>query len=243
MLAMAVICLMHWPDLKFPPVNLYTMPAAVPIEPMFLEERLPVALKLGANYSDGYGVERATDPRTGRSYSRLRVANPARELVGSYIQATETMWAGVIDLYHRSFGGHAGFRVKFLDDFSTKNHIGIPTALDQPLEYVESGVYQLQKQYGAGGTPLSIGLPVRTLKKPVAGTVLIAVDGIATTAFSVDPATGLVTLDTPPAGDAVVTGGCYFDIPCTFAEKFDINTIAFGYRETGQIRLVELLNP
>jgi uncharacterized protein (TIGR02217 family) len=198
---------------------------------------------MGASYSDGYGVERATDPRTGRSYSRLRVANPARELVGSYIQATETMWAGIIDLYHRSFGGHAGFRVKFLDDYSTKDHTGTPTALDQPLQYVESGVYQLQKQYGAGGTPLSIGLPVRTLKKPVAGTVKIAVDGTPTTAFTVDTATGLVTLDTPPGGDAVVTGGCYFDIPCAFAEKFDIGIIAAGYRETGQIRLIELLNP
>jgi hypothetical protein len=126
------------------------------IEPMFLEERLPVALKMGATYSDGYGVERATDPRTGHSYSRLRVANPARELVGSYIQATETMWAGIIDLYHRSFGGHAGFRVKFLDDYSTHNHTGTPTALDQPLDYISSGVFQLQKQYGASGTPLSI---------------------------------------------------------------------------------------
>jgi uncharacterized protein (TIGR02217 family) len=233
----------NWTDLKFPPVNLYTMPAITPIEPMFLEERLPVALKMGASYSDGYGVERATDPRTGHSYSRLRVANPARELVGSYTQATQTMWAGIIDLYHRSYGGHAGFRVRFLDDHSTKNHTDAPTALDQPLDYVSSGVYQLQKQYGAGGTPLSIGLPVRTIKKPVSGTVKIAVDGTPTTSFAVDTTTGLVTLDTPPAADAVVTGGCYFDIPCAFAEKFDINTISFGYRETGQIRLVELLNP
>jgi uncharacterized protein (TIGR02217 family) len=210
---------------------------------MFLEERLPVALKLGANYSDGYSVERATDPRTGHSYSRLRVGKPSRELVGSYTQATETMWSGIIDLYHRSFGGHAGFRVKFLDDFSTHNHTGTPTALDQPLVYVESGVYQLQKQYGAGGTPLSIGLPARTIKKPVAGTVKIAVNGTPTTSFTVDAATGLVTLASPPAGGATVTGGCYFDIPCAFAEKFDINHIAFAYRETGQIRLVELLNP
>jgi uncharacterized protein (TIGR02217 family) len=153
------------------------------------------------------------------------------------------MWAGIIDLYHRSFAGHAGFRVKFLDDYSTKNHTGTPTALDQPLDYISSGVYQLQKQYGAGGTPLSIGLPVRTIKKPVAGTVLAAVNGIATTEMTVDATTGRVTFTTPPAVSDTVTGGCYFDIPCAFAEKFDINMIAHAYRETGQIRLVEILNP
>jgi uncharacterized protein (TIGR02217 family) len=164
--------------------------------------------------------------------------NPMRELVGTYTQASSEMWAGIIDLYHRSIAGAAGFRVKFLDDFSTKNHAGTPTALDQPLSYVSSGVYQLQKQYGgaAGASPLSVGLPARLIKKPVA-------DSVETVAFSVDTATGLVTLTSPPAGGAVVTGGCLFDIPCYFSEKFDISHIGHTFRETGQIRLVELLNP
>jgi uncharacterized protein (TIGR02217 family) len=213
---------------------------------LFLEnDRLPVALRLGAVYSDGYGVERATDPRNGRSYARIRHMSPIRELVGTYTQASAEMWAGIIDLYHRSIAGAAGFRVKFLDDFSTKNHTGTPTAADQPLSYVASGVYQLQKQYGgaAGASPLSVGLPARLLKKPVAGSVKIAVDGVETGAFTVDTSTGLVTLTVPPAGNAVVTGGCLFDIPCYFSEKFDINHIGHAYRETGQIRLVEWLNP
>ena len=119
-----------------------------------------------------------------------------------------------------------------------------PTALDQPLDYVGSGIYQLQKRYGTGGTALSIGYPVRTIKKPVSGTVKIAVDTVVqNTGWSVDTTTGIVTFDTPPAGDAAVTGGFEFDVPCKFAEKLEIRHIAYGYRETGQIRLIELLNP
>lgn len=209
---------------------------------LFLDERLPVSIKLGAIYSDAYSAEHATDPRTGITYSRLRHNNPTRELVGVYTQATAEMWAGIVALYHRCYGGLAGFRVRFIDDFSTNVHILAPTAIDQPLEYVESGVYRLQKQYGAGSTPLSIGLPVRRLTKPVAGSVKVAIDGVEQlSGWSVDNLTGLVTFATPPSLSADVTAGCYFDVPCRFSDKFDVNHISANYRETGQIRLVEML--
>ena len=211
---------------------------------MFLEERLPLDLRLGASYADGFGVESAPDPRTGKTYSRLRVAQPARELTAGYIKVTAELWDGVLALYDRAYGTLAGFRVKFIDDYSSNGRVGTPTALDQPLQYVASGVYQLQKQYGAGGTPLSIGLPVRTIKKPVAGTVKVAVNGVEQlSGWTVDTTSGRVTFASAPAREDAVTGGFLFDVPCKFAEKIDVNQIAFAYRETGTIKLVELLNP
>jgi uncharacterized protein (TIGR02217 family) len=211
---------------------------------MFLEERLPIAIRQGANYADRFGVENAIDPRNGYSYSRLRVANPARELNAIYTQATDDLWDGVLDLYHRAYGSLAGFRVRFIDDYSSNGNTGTPTAVDQVLDYVASGVYQLQKKYGTGATALSIGYPVRTIKKPVSGTVKIAIDSVVqASGWTVDTTTGLVTFSSPPSTEAVVTGGFEFDVPCRFSDKFDINQVAFGMRETGQIQLVELLNP
>jgi uncharacterized protein (TIGR02217 family) len=211
---------------------------------MFLEESLPIDARTGAAYGDRYGVEAAKDPRTGKTYTRLRAPQPAREFSIHYTLDSADLWDRLLDLYHRAHGPLAGFRVKFIDDFSSNGNTAAPTALDQALEYISSGVYQLQKKYGAGGTPLDIGLPVRTITKPVAGSVLVAVDGAPqASGWSVDTTTGLVTFATPPASNAVVTGGFLFDIPCRFSDKFDINHIAYGYRDTGTIILEEIINP
>lgn len=209
---------------------------------MFLEERLPLNIRQGAVYTDRFAVESAKDPRTGKTYSRLRVASPAREFSIQYTLESSDLWDRLLALYHRAHGTLAGFRVKFIDDFSSNANTGTPTALDQTLAYVSSGVYQLQKQYGAGGTPLSIGLPVRTITKPVAGSVKIAVDGIEQlSGWTVDTTTGLVTFAVAPSISAVVKGGFLFDVPCKFSDKFDINHVAYGHRETGTIILEELL--
>lgn len=209
---------------------------------MFLEESLPIDARIGAAYGDRYGVDSAKDPRTGKTYTRLRVANPAREFVITYTLESSDLWDRLLDLYHRAHGTLAGFRVKFIDDFSSNANTGTPTALDQTLEYVSSGVYQLQKEYGAGGTPLDIGLPVRTITKPVTGSVKIAVNSVVqASGWTVDTTTGLVTFASPPAVDAVVTGGFLFDVPCRFSDKFDINHVAYGHRETGTILLEEWL--
>ncbi|MCP6769412.1 DUF2460 domain-containing protein, partial [Klebsiella pneumoniae] len=50
--------------------------------------------------------------------------------------------------------------------------------------------------YGTGGTPLSIGEPVRTIFKPVSGTTKVAIgsqEQPVTTMWSVDTTTGRVT--------------------------------------------------
>jgi uncharacterized protein (TIGR02217 family) len=209
---------------------------------MFLEERFPIDARLGANYNEGYGVETARDPRTGYSYRRLRAAQPEMAFTLQFLLETGDLRERVLALYHRAYAALAGFRVRNIDDYSSNGNTGTPAATDQTLESISSTVYQLQKEYGAGATPLSIGLPVRTVYKPVSGSVKIAVGGVEQlSGWSVDTTTGRVTFESPPGG--AVTGGFYFDVPCRFSEKFDINHIAHHYRGTGTINLVELLNP
>ncbi|QRX82254.1 DUF2460 domain-containing protein [Glaciimonas sp. PAMC28666] len=158
----------------------------------FLEEQLPIGIKMGATYGDDYNVE-ITQTSSGQEYRRLVHPYAVRHYSISYVGKTSELWSRIVALYHRAFGMYAGFRVRAMDDFSTNGDTGIPTPVDQPMLRISEGVYQLQKQYGIGAAPLSIGYPVRTIYKPVAGTTVIGINAVGSTrGWSVDTTTGLV---------------------------------------------------
>ena len=160
----------------------------------FLEERLPVDIRMGASYADDYEVE-ITVTRGGDEHRRLVHPYPARSFQIAYTAQAADLWDDLLALYHRAYGKYAGFRVKCLDDFTTaSDHTSAAADDDQTLTRLSAGIYQLRKEYGAGGTPISIGLPERTIFKPVTGTIKIAVTGLTyTTGFTVDTTTGQVT--------------------------------------------------
>ena len=159
----------------------------------FLEERLPFNVQMGASYADEFNVE-ITTTRGGSENRRLVHPYPVRHFTVQYALSHAEMWDKVISMYHRAYGMFAGFRVRCMDDFSTNANTGTPTPFDEPCIWISPGVYQLQKTYGSGGTPLSIGLPTRTIFKPVAGKVRIGVGGLETSSFTVDTTTGRVLL-------------------------------------------------
>lgn len=160
----------------------------------FLEETLPVGVSLGASFADDYHVE-IIRTSGGQEYRRLVHPYPQRRFRVSYTRETADLWDEIVALYHRAYGSFAGFRVRAIDDYSTNGHTGTPTDADQDMALVSAGVYQLQKEYGAGATPIAIGLPVRTIYKPVAGTTLVAVGGVAIDAsmITIDTTDGTVT--------------------------------------------------
>lgn len=161
----------------------------------FLEERLPVDVRMGASYADEYAVD-ITTTRGGAEYPSLLNPYPVRHFTVDYTLQAADLWARVLALYARAYGTYAGFRVACKDDCSTAaDHVGTPAPTDHPMSLVSAGVYQLQKRYGLGAAPLDIGYPVRTLFKPLSGSTRVAVSGveIAATGWSVDTATGRVT--------------------------------------------------
>lgn len=161
----------------------------------FLEERLSVAVKYGASYGDAYSVE-ITKTKNGSEYRSLLHPFPVREFHFEFDAKAATLYQNIANTYHRAFGTYAGFRVKCLDDYTTNAQTNSPTAFDQALATISLGAtYQLQKVYGEGGTPLSIGRPYRTIFKPVTGTVLIGIAGviIRSADWSVDTTTGIIT--------------------------------------------------
>jgi uncharacterized protein (TIGR02217 family) len=80
--------------------------------------------------------------------------------------------------------------------------------------------FQLVKTYGAGTSAYR-----RPIRKPVAGTAIIAVDGLVQTEgthVALDAATGLVTFHSdflPPQG-SLITAGFEFDTPVRFDTDF-----------------------
>lgn len=163
---------------------------------MFLEERLPTRILIGATrWNDSYDVE-ITRTASNQEYRALVQPFPIRRFVVSYVRGDgSTDYDDLLKLYHRAYGKFAGFRIKSPDDYSTNGDTLAPTATDQTLEVITAGsIYQLQKQYGTGAAALSIGYPVRTIFKPVADSTLISVNSVSVSSgWSVDTTTGLIT--------------------------------------------------
>ena len=81
----------------------------------------------------------------------------------------------------------------------------------------------------------------RTIAKPVAGTVRVAVDGVET-AVTTDTTTGLVSFAAAPAAGAVLTAGFEFDTPVRFdTDQLAINLASFNAGEIPSIPIVEIL--
>ena len=211
----------------------------------FLEVRIAGQISYGSSYSDEYAVEVVRTASGGR-FSRLRHGFPVRHFRLTLREPLSSMWADIVDLYHSVRGPYAGFRAQAFDDYTTAaDGRSAPTKDDQPLAYVSSGVYQLQKQYGLSSPVLSIGRPVRTIFKPVSGTVVVAKNGtLLSTGVSVNTTNGRVTITPAPTYPAdTITGGCQFDIPVAFAKPIEIDQTMPYIRMIESVELEELLAP
>lgn len=163
----------------------------------FIEERLDVCVRVGAEAEDSYAVD-VVNTAGGSRYASLRHGLPMRTFDIDYVKDQIDIVLQIESLFHRTYGGYAGFRVRAWKDFSTANDgRSAYTAFDGPMLVVSPGVYRLAKTYGRDKPALpGLGRPVRPIYKPVAGKIAIGVAGAAypTAQFAVDTTTGLVTM-------------------------------------------------
>src|SRR5690606_23056092 len=98
--------------------------------------------------------------------------------------------------------------------------------------------FQLTKRYGAAFDPY-----LRTIAKPVLGSVRLAVAGVELTGgWTVDVTTGVIGFAVAPASGAAVTAGFLFDVPVRFdTDRLDIELTSFDGAEAPSIPLVEIL--
>lgn len=206
----------------------------------FHEARLPARLAFGCTG----GVERRTDVVSLASGHERRTS-PWAQSRRRYLIATAPRpldeIAELVAFFEARRGRLCGFRFCDPADWKSCAPSAQPAAGDQTLGTGDGArkIFQLRKTYGAGTEAV-----VRTIAKPVAGTVKVAVAGLALApgAFSVDVTTGLVSLTAPPAAGAAVTAGFAFDTPVRFdLDRLDVTLEGFAAARVAACSLVEVL--
>jgi uncharacterized protein (TIGR02217 family) len=206
----------------------------------FDDVRFPTGISRG---SSG-GPERRTDVITtasGREERNARWANSKRRFNAGFGVKSLADLQAVIAFFEERRGRLHSFRWKDHTDFKSCAANANPAATDQ---IIGSGTgsqtqYQLVKNYGSG-----LRNYTRTISAPVAGTVLIAVNGTVTTNFTLNAITGVVTFNAGsiPAAAAIITAGFQFDVPVRFdSDVISINLTQFSAGEIPDIPLVEVL--
>lgn len=205
----------------------------------FHEVRFPLRLALSTS---GGPVRRTDIVRLSNGLehrnARWRQARRAYD-AGSGIRTIDDLYR-IVAFFEARMGQLYGFR--FRDPLDAKSCA--PGEAISPVDQVvgtgdgAEKRFQLVKIYGDAG-----GEVRRTIAKPEAGTVVVAVDGapLADDQFLVDAATGVVTLDAAPAAGATVSAGFSFDVPVRFdIDRLDINLTAFRAGQVPSVPLVEV---
>ena len=206
----------------------------------FHEILFPLAIALGARG----GPERRTDVVTlgsNRERRNARWARSRRRWEAGYGVKTFADLADIVDFFEERRGRLYGFRWRDRADHSSAPPGQAPTAGDQAIGQGDGArtAFQLVKTYGGAFAPYA-----RDISKPVAGSLRVAVAGgeLAPPQFSLDAATGVVTLAIAPAAGAAVTAGFLFDTPARFDTDFlDIDHTGFEAGEIPKIPILEIL--
>jgi uncharacterized protein (TIGR02217 family) len=208
----------------------------------FHDVRFPSAISRGCQG----GPERRTDVvvlGSGYEERNSRWANSRRSYNAGYgVKSLDDLHA-IIAFFEERRGRLYGFRWKDHSDWKSCAPEALPAALDQVIGTGTGAlaVFQLTKTYGSAFAPWA-----REIKKPVIGTVKVAVAGIVQAAgsnFAVDPSTGVITFlaGSIPAGGASVTAGFEFDVPVRFdSDKLEVNVSGFQHGAIPSIPIIEV---
>ena len=208
----------------------------------FHEVRFPTGISRGA----AGGPERRTDVVTlasGFEERNSRWADSRRRYNAGYgVRGVDDLHA-VLGFFEERRGRLHGFRWKDGSDFRSGQPSKTPTAIDQAIGTGDgvTASFQLAKKYGSAFAPYQ-----RTIKKPVQGTLLVAVAGAAQTegsAFTADYSLGTVTFLAGhiPAGGAAVTAGFEFDVPVRFdTDRIEVNLQNLAAGSIPHIPIIEV---
>ena len=202
----------------------------------FHEVRFPDDISRGARG----GPERRTqivELASGDEERNASWANSRRRYDVAYGIRRADDLAAVVAFFEARNGRLHGFRFKDWADQKS----GLPSAAISPNDQeIGTGdgattAFQLVKRYASGSQTWT-----RTITKPVAGTVRIALGGVEqNSGWTVAPTTGVVSFDTAPAAGVAVTAGFAFDVPVRF--DTDVLDVTLDLERLGSITSIPLL--
>lgn len=145
--------------------------------------------------------------------------------------------AAVVAFFEARNGRLHGFRFKDWGDHKSCLPSGTPAPTDQVIGTGDgtTTAFQLVKRYVSGSQTW-----VRTITKPVAGSVTVALnDASQASSWSVDTTTGVITFTTAPGGGVAITAGFEFDVPVRF--DTDALDVTLDLERLGSITSIPLL--
>ena len=200
----------------------------------FDEVDFPIAIGVEASVAPGF----STNVVTSASGHEFRNANWAsarlRFDAGPGVRGDGELEA-LIAFFRARRGSAVGFRFRDPYDCSSSGMTGVAGVADQLLGTGDGARvrFALVKHYGGGEE--------RRITRPVAGSVVVAVGGVArATGWTVE-AGGELLFDVAPVTGAAVTAGYLFDVPVRFAEdRLEINRASFLAGAAPSVPLIEV---
>ncbi len=206
----------------------------------FHEVRFPASLSFGAVG----GPERRTEVVT--------LANGFEERNTPWAHSKRRYDAGLgmrslddvellIAFYEARQGQLYGFRWKDWADYKSGKASAEPHFEDQVIAIGDgvTSAFPLTKTYASGEAKY-----VRPITKPVAGTVVVGIQGDQQQEaihFDVDTATGVITFNHPPDIGVEVTAGFEFDVPVRFdTDRIQTSVASFQAGEVPNVPVVEV---
>jgi uncharacterized protein (TIGR02217 family) len=204
----------------------------------FHEVRFPDTISRGARG----GPERRTqivELASGDEERNASWANSRRRYDVSYGIRRADDLAAVVAFFEARNGRLHGFRFRDWSDYKSGLPSNVPSPLDQPIGTGDgtTSAFQIVKHYHSGAQDWT-----RTITKPVAGSVRVALGGVEQAfGWSVDTTTGLATFAAPPGTGVAVTAGFEFDVPVRFdSDTLDVTLDIERLGSITSIPLVEL---
>ncbi|MFN3281161.1 MAG: TIGR02217 family protein [Tabrizicola sp.] len=202
----------------------------------FHEVRFPDNISRGARG----GPERRTqivELASGAEERNASWANSRRRYDVAYGIRRADDLAAVVAFFEARNGRLHGFRFKDWADFKSCLPSGMPSPLDQPIGTGNGAatLFQLTKRYTSSAQSWT-----RTIAKPVAGTVTIALNGTPQpSGWSVLTTSGLITFTTAPAAGVSISAGFEFDVPVRF--DTDVLDVTLDLERLGSITSIPLV--
>lgn len=203
----------------------------------FLEVRFPVHISRGSRGGPDWAAE-IVARSSGYEERNTPWSAPLHYYDAAYGVRTQDELHEVKSLYLAAMGRLKGFRFKDWADYKSCEPLQSPSATDQAIGTGdgEETSFQLIKTYTFAGQTF-----VRTIAKPVSGTVLIALGGTPQgSGWTVDATTGVVTFSAAPGNGVAVTAGFEFDVPVRFDGRLDAAVIDGPHGGIPSIPLKEL---
>ena len=202
----------------------------------FHEVRFPDNISRGARG----GPERRTqivEMASGDEERNGSWADSRRRYDASYGIRKADDLAAVTAFFEARRGRLCGFRWKDWADYKSGLPSASTAATDQPIGTGNGALttFQLVKLYTSGAQSWT-----RTITKPVAGTVALALNGVPQmTGWTVNTTIGVVTFAAAPAPGVAITAGFEFDVPV----RFDTDTldVTLDFERLGSITSIPLI--